>query len=69
MVWVVSGVGLAVTSLFFLERHVPKLGTFWNMMNGEVYGVPYPFILLVAACLVAYGLSRLMKEYDKQSPA
>lgn len=68
MGWMVSGVGLAVISLFFLDRYVPKLGTFWNVMYGEVTGVPYPYILLAAAGLVFYGLTGLIKEYDKESP-
>lgn len=66
--WILSGVGLAVTSLFFLDRYAPKLGTFWNIMHGDVAGFPYRYILLAAACLVFYGCSRLMKEYDKRNP-
>jgi hypothetical protein len=65
--WIVSGIGLAATSLVFVERYVPKLGTVGNVMNAEVVGIPYPYILLAAACLMIHGFSGLIKEYDKRN--
>jgi hypothetical protein len=64
--WIVSGIALAATGLLNMDRYVPKMGTAWNMRNGEVLGVPYPLVLALAACLMVGGIARLMHEYDKQ---
>ena len=65
--WILIGIGIAGAGLASLDRYAPKLGTIWNMVHGELAHVPYPYLLLVAACLMLYGGFCLLKEYDKQN--
>jgi hypothetical protein len=64
--WIGTGIGIGVIGFLFLDTYVPMLGLAWNIMNGNVGGIGYRYVLTLAVTLILYG-AYLWASKQKQS--